>query len=104
MAFLAGQYLAGRPINVQYALKKDSKNERHGSEAERLLAAQRRTQLGAPPPMVSRPLGSLPTMGGGASGAHPPPPLYGGAPQMQFGQMAMPPPPPMPHAMQPMVM
>jgi len=34
-----GQYVCNRPINVSYALKKDSKGERHGSQAERLLAA-----------------------------------------------------------------
>jgi len=34
-----GQFLGGRPITVSYALKKDSKGERHGSSAERLLAA-----------------------------------------------------------------
>lgn len=33
-----GQFLRGKRINVQYALKKDSKNERHGSDAERTLA------------------------------------------------------------------
>lgn len=33
-----GQFVRGRRINVQYALKKDSKNERHGSQAERYLA------------------------------------------------------------------
>ncbi|KAJ2245385.1 Spliceosome-associated protein 49 [Coemansia sp. RSA 454] len=35
-----GQYLANKQINVQYAFKKDAKGERHGSAAERLLAAQ----------------------------------------------------------------
>lgn len=35
-----GQYLCNRPITVSYAFKKDSKGERHGSAAERLLAAQ----------------------------------------------------------------
>ncbi|KAG5899944.1 hypothetical protein JTB14_002492 [Gonioctena quinquepunctata] len=35
-----GQYLCNRPISVSYAFKKDSKGERHGSAAERLLAAQ----------------------------------------------------------------
>lgn len=35
-----GQYLCNRPISVSYALKKDAKGERHGSAAERLLAAQ----------------------------------------------------------------
>lgn len=34
------QYLCNRPITVSYAFKKDSKGERHGSAAERLLAAQ----------------------------------------------------------------
>lgn len=34
-----GQYLANRPIVVQYAFKKESQGERHGSQAERLLAA-----------------------------------------------------------------
>lgn len=35
-----GQYLCNRSISVSYAFKKDSKGERHGSAAERLLAAQ----------------------------------------------------------------
>lgn len=34
-----GQYLCNRPIIVQYAFKKDSPGERHGSQAERILAA-----------------------------------------------------------------
>jgi splicing factor 3B subunit 4 len=33
------QYLSGRAVSVTYALKKDSKTERHGSMAERILAA-----------------------------------------------------------------
>lgn len=38
-----GQFLANRPITVNYAYKKDSKGgERHGTAAERLLAAQGR--------------------------------------------------------------
>jgi splicing factor 3B subunit 4 len=35
-----GQYLSNRAIVVQYAFKKDTPGERHGSQAERLLAAQ----------------------------------------------------------------
>ncbi|CAB5390267.1 unnamed protein product [Rhizophagus irregularis] len=35
-----GQYLMNKPITVSYAFKKDGKGERHGSAAERLLAAQ----------------------------------------------------------------
>ncbi|XP_022090496.1 splicing factor 3B subunit 4-like [Acanthaster planci] len=34
------QYLCNRAITISYAFKKDSKGERHGSAAERLLAAQ----------------------------------------------------------------
>mmetsp|Transcript_15849 Transcript_15849/g.24386 ORF Transcript_15849/g.24386 Transcript_15849/m.24386 type:complete len:132 (+) Transcript_15849:239-634(+) len=33
-----GQFLEGNPIDVSYAFKKDSKGERHGSLAERVLA------------------------------------------------------------------
>jgi splicing factor 3B subunit 4 len=39
IAAMNGQFLCGKPISVSYALKKDSKIERHGSPAERLLAA-----------------------------------------------------------------
>eukprot|EP00850_Spirogloea_muscicola_P024301 SM000598S19580 [mRNA] locus=s598:24:2690:+ [translate_table: standard] len=35
-----GQYLCNRAITVSYAYKKDTKGERHGTPAERLLAAQ----------------------------------------------------------------
>ncbi|VDO94382.1 unnamed protein product [Soboliphyme baturini] len=35
-----GQYLCNRPITASYAFKKDAKGERHGTAAERLLAAQ----------------------------------------------------------------
>merc|ERR1711871_345539 len=34
-----GQYLCNRPIVVQYAFKRDTPGERHGSQAERMLAA-----------------------------------------------------------------
>lgn len=44
-----GQYLCNRPITISYAFKKDSKGERHGSEAERFLAAQN------PLPQAERP-------------------------------------------------
>jgi splicing factor 3B subunit 4 len=35
-----GQFFGGKQITVQYAFKKDGKGERHGTTAERLLAAQ----------------------------------------------------------------
>lgn len=75
-----GQHLCNRPVSVSYAYKKDVKGERHGSAAERLLAAQnplsqadRPHQLFADAP----PTAPLPTPGG-------PPPM---------GMMGMPPPP-----------
>jgi len=94
-----GQYLSGRPISVSYALKKDSKGERHGSAAERLLAANnviRNAQAMSTRPNTNfatipmRPMGySMPSSGGFA--APPgmlPPPMYGAPPGF------MPPPPP----------
>mmetsp|Transcript_31165 Transcript_31165/g.47063 ORF Transcript_31165/g.47063 Transcript_31165/m.47063 type:complete len:232 (-) Transcript_31165:55-750(-) len=41
LAKMNGQFLANRPISVSYAYKKETKGERHGSAAERLLAASR---------------------------------------------------------------
>lgn len=35
-----GQYLMNKEISVQYAYKKDGKGERHGDQAERMLASQ----------------------------------------------------------------
>ncbi|KAM0792217.1 Splicing factor 3B subunit 4 [Microbotryomycetes sp. NB124-2] len=67
------QFLMNKPITVSYAFKKDGKGERHGTPAERLLAAQARKNNAlpaAPPP--------------------PPPGFQGGQPGMY-----MPPPPPM---------
>jgi splicing factor 3B subunit 4 len=43
-----GQYVSGKPIEVSYAYKKDTKGERHGSVAERVLAANRPTQMYQP--------------------------------------------------------
>lgn len=52
-----GQFLMNKAITVQYAFKKDGKGERHGTSAERLLAAQARKNnalpLAARPPPVS---------------------------------------------------
>lgn len=36
-----GQFLCNRPISASYAYKKETKGERHGSAAERLIAANR---------------------------------------------------------------
>jgi len=40
IANMNGQYLMNKDVSVQYAYKKDSKGERHGDEAERMLASQ----------------------------------------------------------------
>ncbi|KAL8966699.1 MAG: hypothetical protein Q9197_005841 [Variospora fuerteventurae] len=42
IANMDGQYLMNKEISVQYAYKKDGKGERHGDQAERVLAAQAR--------------------------------------------------------------
>lgn len=44
-----GQYLCNRSISVSYAFKKDGKNERHGSAAERILCAQNPLSLADKP-------------------------------------------------------
>ena len=109
-----GQYLCNRSIVVQYAFKKESQGERHGSQAERMIAASM-PQRGKPhtlfsggegdavsghiPAMsmpshmsMSMPMPGMPPtfhpMGGMGMGAPPPPP-----PPM-MGGMGMPPPPP----------
>ncbi|KAH0552081.1 splicing factor 3B subunit 4 [Cotesia glomerata] len=83
-----GQYLCNRPISVSYAFKRDAKGERHGSAAERLLAAQnplsqadRPHQLFADaPPIAPMPMG----------GQHHHPPHH----VMHHGMVVPPPPPP----------
>jgi splicing factor 3B subunit 4 len=113
-----GQFLMNKAITVQYAFKKDGKGERHGTPAERLLAAQARKNNALPvaarPPPAPLAFGARPPMPGyqgpyqgqfaGALAAQPPPPV-GFTPQqtvmpMQMGMphpgmpMGMPPPPP----------
>ena len=39
---MSGQYLMNKQVSVQYAYKKDGKGERHGDQAERMLASQAR--------------------------------------------------------------
>lgn len=43
-----GQYISGKPVDVTYAYKKDTKGERHGSVAERILAVNRPANLYSP--------------------------------------------------------
>ena len=83
-----GQFLMNKAITVQYAFKKDGKGERHGTEAERLLASQARKNNALP--VAARP----PAAPMGFGGA--PAPVYAQGPyQGQFaGVLAQPPPPP----------
>ncbi|KAI6125305.1 hypothetical protein EV401DRAFT_2154479 [Pisolithus croceorrhizus] len=84
-----GQFLMNKRITVQYAFKKEGKGERHGTAAERLLAAQARKNNALP--VSARP----PPAPLGAFGARPPVPGFQGPYQGQFaGALAQPPPPP----------
>ncbi|RXW22716.1 hypothetical protein EST38_g3143 [Candolleomyces aberdarensis] len=84
-----GQFLMNKAITAQYAFKKDGKGERHGTSAERLLAAQARKNNALPvaarPPPAPMAFGARPPMPGfpapyqagqfaGALAAQPPPP------------------------------
>lgn len=83
-----GQYLMNKAIAVQYAFKKDGKGERHGTPAERLLAAQARKNNALP--VAARPPPAPMGFGG-----RPPMPGFQGPYQGQFaGALAQPPPPP----------
>lgn len=77
-----------KAITVQYAFKKDGKGERHGTPAERLLAAQARKNNALP-------VTARPPPAPMAFGARPPMPGFQGPYQGQFaGVLAQPPPPP----------
>ncbi|KAG2183862.1 hypothetical protein INT44_008873 [Umbelopsis vinacea] len=95
-----GQYLMNKEVNVSYAFKKDGKGERHGSQAERLLAAQAKKNAPASAPMFGGPPGmGRPPMGMG--GARPPPPMNGLPAAVPYNSVPTtqgyrpPPPPPM---------
>jgi splicing factor 3B subunit 4 len=83
-----GQFLMNKAISVQYAFKKDGKGERHGTPAERLLAAQARKNNALP-------VAARPPPAPIAFGTRPPMPGFQGPYQGQFaGVLAQPPPPP----------
>lgn len=124
IANLDGQYLMNKAVSIQYAYKKDGKGERHGDEAERLLAAQAKRNNVQPvmqplPPQLfgNQPMGAqTPTMDGdpmrmGNFGGPPPGMIANGRQQVPNGSypnmgVAPPPPPPRPqgpyHQNQPM--
>jgi len=100
VAAMDGQFLANRTIAVQYAFKKDSRGERHGTPAERLLAEQFQARGGGARPhtrFAAGPPGSKEEKAGGGAGAPlAPPPAAGGwgAPPPRPGWGGPPPPPP----------
>lgn len=98
-----GQFLSNRPIIVQYAFKKDTQGERHGGQAERMMAAGVQQQRFKPNTTFSAGDGDSivnlaavnPLLAG-------PPPVLSYAPQqphMMYGGMV---PPPLPYAMPPL--
>jgi len=96
IANMNGQYLMNKEISVQYAYKKDGKGERHGDEAERMLASQARkhnvqpTVQPLPPQLFTAPTPQQPAaMMNGMNGM---PPTPGGFMPNQGYQNAPPPP------------
>lgn len=84
MDAMNGQYLCNRPISVSYAFKKDSKGERHGSAAERLLAAQNPLSHADRPHQL---FADAPLPGPGPPQMMPPPPII--APGPPPGSMSL---------------
>ncbi|KAL8549730.1 hypothetical protein ACS0TY_008539 [Phlomoides rotata] len=102
-----GQYLCNRQITVSYAYKKDTKGERHGTPAERVLAASNptihrsrpHTMFASGPPTIPQQNGSMATpvaVRPFANGSIPPPPVPALAqpPQNVYQPMQMQMPPP----------
>ncbi|KAI1342656.1 hypothetical protein F5Y15DRAFT_311574 [Xylariaceae sp. FL0016] len=125
-----GQYLMNKDVSVQYAYKKDGKGERHGDEAERMLAAQAKkhnvtvetqpmppgllqapNQTAAPPPAAVPPPimasgGFDPSMTAGGPpirpvGFAPPPVSHRGPPAFGMNGAPQPPMPGRPNALPP---
>jgi len=84
---LNGQYLCGRPISVTYALKKDSKTERHGSMAERILAANNPNKVRAAyrPVVPGVPTPGIPGPVSPGMAFRPPPPMMSPMSMMPMG-------------------
>lgn len=99
-----GQYLCNRQITVSYAYKKDTKGERHGTPAERVLAASNpSSQKSRPHTLFASGPPTLPSIpqANGTVGAPPPRPFVNGA--VPPGPIpALRPPPPSNAAFQPM--
>lgn len=89
IANMNGQYLMNKEVSVQYAYKKDGKGERHGDQAERMLAAQAKAH-GVEPTPATIPAAMAPALGLPPQQAMPPnqpvmPPPQGLPPQLPNG-------------------
>ncbi|KAG0170405.1 Splicing factor 3B subunit 4 [Apophysomyces sp. BC1034] len=93
-----GQYLMNKQITVSYAYKKDGKGERHGSAAERLLAAEARKHVQMPNRLFATagaPMMPAPAYPTAAYPAQPMmTPAYNAAPPVGVNGYRPPPPPP----------
>ena len=69
-----GQYLCNKAISISYAFKKDAKGERHGSAAERLLAAQNPLSQADRPHQLFADAPPVQANGAPPPGGPPPPP------------------------------
>lgn len=92
-----GQYLCNRQITVSYAYKKDTKGERHGTPAERILASSNpAAQRNRPHTLFASGPPTLPNgpQANGAAGAPIPPRPYanGAVPPSQMPPVRPPPP------------
>lgn len=101
-----GQYLCNRQITVSYAYKKDTKGERHGTPAERVLAASNPTAQKSRPHTLfaSGPptLAGVPQANGTMGTPMPPRPFANGALPPAPIPAVRPPPPPQGAMYQPM--
>jgi splicing factor 3B subunit 4 len=110
IAHMHGQYMMNKQISVQYAYKKDGKGERHGDDAERMLAKQAKANGIAPaiqalpqhlfqapalPPAapIGRGMSGAPNGPAGFGGPMPPrgPPVVASLPPLPSGLPARPP-------------
>ncbi|KAL0332518.1 UNVERIFIED_CONTAM: Splicing factor 3B subunit [Sesamum calycinum] len=92
-----GQYLCNRQITVSYAYKKDTKGERHGTPAERVLAASNpATQKNRPHTMFASGPPTLPPQPNGTVNAPAPPRPFANGSVPPAPIPALRPPPPQP--------
>lgn len=107
IAQMNGQYFSGKQIRCEYAVKKDSKGEKHGGFAERLLAENKPSAVSKMPtvmfntPLVAekaiKPQPFVPALPLAKGGINlmvlPPKPALVKMPEIRLPQLPFPPPP-----------